>query len=62
MRILSIDKNRLNELNDISKKYMLDFDDSYQLFVAQTHKLQLISFDKDFDKIEKLRKEPRDIL
>ena len=31
------------------QKYKLDFDDSYQLSVAQKYDLVLISFDKDFN-------------
>jgi len=45
-------------LKDISEKYNLDFDDSYQYLIAKTNNLTLISFDKDFDKTDLKRIEP----
>ena len=62
MEVISIDKNKLSDIKNISDKFQLDFEDSYQLLLSRLNHLQLISFDKDFDKIEKLRKEPKDIL
>jgi len=45
-----------------AKKYALDFDDAYQYSVAQKYNLQIISFDKDFDKTDIKRKEPSKII
>lgn len=62
MEILTLPNRRLEEISNYSKKYHLDFEDAYQLLVARSKNLQLISFDTDFDKVEKLRKEPHEIL
>jgi hypothetical protein len=40
----------------------LDFDDAYQYVAAEKHDLTLISFDADFDRTERGRKTPADIL
>lgn len=42
--------------------YGLDFDDAYQYAVAEKHNLTLVSFDKDFDRTERGRKTPAEIL
>jgi predicted nucleic acid-binding protein len=40
------------------QQWHLDFDDAYQYTVAKKHQLQLVSFDKDFDKTDLKRLEP----
>jgi predicted nucleic acid-binding protein len=47
---------------EIIKKYNLDFDDAYQYLIAKQNNLILVSFDKDFDKTDILRKIPRDLV
>ncbi|MBI1922732.1 type II toxin-antitoxin system VapC family toxin [Candidatus Poribacteria bacterium] len=56
--ILSLKPEDLKALDQIVQNFNLDFDDAYQYLVAQKHNLQLISFDKDFDKTPRKRKEP----
>lgn len=55
-----------NELIDLQKRVItntgLDFDDAYQYLCARNHDLQLVSFDKDFDKTDLKRIEPSEIL
>lgn len=41
---------------DSAQKFNLDFDDAYQYAGALTQKLQIVSFDKDFDRTELGRK------
>lgn len=50
------------EIKSVSEKFNLDFDDSYQYLVAKKYNLQLISFDKDFDKTDLKRKEPSELI
>ena len=50
------------ELESVSKKYNLDFDDAYQYLVAKKHRLGLISFNKDFDETDLKRKEPSEVI
>ncbi len=40
------------------KRFSLDFDDAYQYTIAKIYGLQLVSFDKDFDKTDLKRIEP----
>jgi predicted nucleic acid-binding protein len=60
--ILSLKPMDIKRLGRIARKFRLDFDDAYQYFVAEKHKLQLISFDKDFDRTPRGRKEPTEVI
>ena len=60
--ILSLDPEDLKTLNQPAQKFNLDFDDAYQYVVAEEYNLQLISFDTDFDRTDKERREPAEIL
>lgn len=61
MGILTLKVDELLRLNAIIKKYNLDFDDAYQYVCVQNYKLELVSFDKDFDKTDIQRKEPSNV-
>lgn len=50
------------EISKLSKKIKLDFDDSLHYYVAKKLSLDLVSFDKHFDKTDLKRKEPKDII
>jgi uncharacterized protein len=52
MMILTLSTDELIELDNVSAKFNLDFDDSYQYLTAKIHHLQLISFDSDFNKTD----------
>ena len=58
IEVLSLDKPALKEVIDNSNKFNLDFDDAYQYTIAKNYDLQLVSFDKDFDKTDIKRIEP----
>jgi predicted nucleic acid-binding protein len=45
-----------------TERYKLDFDDAYQYVAAEKHDLTLVSFDADFDRTERGRKTPADVL
>ena len=60
--ILTLQNSEMLQLSEIVNRYQLDFDDAYQYISAKKYDLQLISFDKDFDKTDIKRKEPIDIL
>ncbi len=60
--VLSLDLDDLKTLDELVQKYNLDFDDAYQYATAEKFDLQLISFDKDFDRTDKRRKEPGEVL
>ena len=44
------------------ERFNLDFDDAYQYVAAEKHNLTLVSFDADFDRTERGRKTPADVL
>jgi len=46
----------------VMRGFNLDFDDAYQYVAAEKHDLTLVSFDADFDRTERSRKTPADIL
>jgi len=56
--VIGLDPEEVLALAEVSKRFRLDFDDSYQYAVAQKYGLQIISFDADFDRTEKGRKIP----
>ena len=60
--ILSLSLEDLKTLDLIVDKFNLDFDDAYQYAVAAKYEMQLISFDTDFDRTERKRKEPIEVL
>ena len=45
-----------------TERFKLDFDDAYQYAAAEKHNLTLVSFDADFDRTERGRKTPADVL
>jgi predicted nucleic acid-binding protein len=60
--ILSLNPEDLKTLDQSVQQFSLDFDDAYQYAVAEKHDLQLVSFDRDFDRTERKRKEPAEVL
>lgn len=57
--VVSLDTDDLKQLVAIVvPKYGLDFDDGYQYTCAKKYGLELVSFDKDFDKTDIKRLEP----
>ncbi|MDE0089280.1 MAG: PIN domain-containing protein [Candidatus Poribacteria bacterium] len=60
--VLSLPPEDLKMLDLTADKFNLDFDDAYQYAVAAKYELQLISFDTDFDRTERKRKEPIEVL
>jgi len=44
------------------QKFGLDFDDAYQYVAAERHNLIVVSFDSDFDRTERGRKTPADLI
>jgi hypothetical protein len=45
-----------------TERFKLDFDDAYQYVAAEKHNLTLVSFDADFDRTDRGRTTPADIL
>ena len=49
-------------LAEVAQRFGLDFDDAYQYVVAERYGLTIVSFDGDFDRTERGRKTPEDLL
>ena len=47
---------------DIMKQFNLDFDDAYQYTAAEKYDLTIVSFDNDFDRTDRGRKTPGEIV
>lgn len=61
-QIVALTEGDMREVVDVSMKFRLDFDDAYQYVAARKYGLTLISYDNDFDRIEKGRKSPAEIV
>lgn len=62
INIVSLLPDELKELEKLAQDFKLDFEDSYQYLAAKKYNLQLISFDSDFDRTERGRKKPAEII
>lgn len=59
---VSLDFADLMAVARTRKRLPLDFDDAYQYVAAEKHNLTLVSFDADFDRTERGRKTPAEVL
>jgi hypothetical protein len=60
--IFTLDSEDMKRLEQVSLSFRLDFDDAYQYVVAEKFDLALVSFDADFDRTDRKRLTPADIL
>jgi predicted nucleic acid-binding protein len=60
--IIKLNVEDLKKVVSVSKHFTLDFDDAYQYVAAEKYNLTIVSFDADFDRCEKGRKTPIEIL
>jgi predicted nucleic acid-binding protein len=61
-RVVSLDLDDMDMVLAAAHDYGLDFDDSYQYAIAGKMELTIVSFDHDFDRTERGRKTPAEIL
>ena len=60
--VTSVLAAELTALVNVAQRFNLDFDDAYQYIAAEKYSLILVSFDSDFDRTERKRKTPAEIL
>jgi predicted nucleic acid-binding protein len=60
--IISLGSEDMERLEHVSTIFNLDFDDAYQYVIAEKFGLVLVSFDTDFDRTDRKRIIPADIL
>ncbi len=61
IRLLRLSLQDVEDLKTVAQRFSLNFDDAYQYAIAKKHGLEIISFDKDFDRTEKGRRTPAQI-
>jgi len=57
-----LDTPDLKQIISVRKRFRLDFDDAYQYVAAKKHNLTLVSFDADFDRTDRGRKTPAEVM
>jgi len=50
--LITLSKEKYIDITKISKKYKLDFDDSYQTCILIYQGFEIVTMDKDFRKVE----------
>jgi uncharacterized protein len=61
IRVINVTPDYFSKITGAAERYHLDFDDAYQYAVAEQNRLSIVSFDKDFDRTENGRMEPKDL-
>lgn len=61
VRLVRLEPQGLEEILSLRKSVALDFDDAYQYVTAEMPNLALVSFDTDFDRTERGRKQPHQV-
>lgn len=62
IRLARLAVEDMRDIVHASRRFNLDFDDAYQYFAAEKYNLTIVSFDRDFDRTERGRKTPSEIL
>ncbi len=60
--VITLSAQEMESLIEVAQRFNLDFDDAYQYAVAERYGLTIVSFDADFDRTERGRKMPGDLL
>jgi len=60
--LVSLEPTDIQRLIETMTEYKFDFDDAYQYVAAEKYSVDLISFDSDFDRAERGRKTPLQVL
>jgi predicted nucleic acid-binding protein len=60
--LVSVQPEAMRRLVEVTDQFNLDFDDAYQYVVAELAAAEMVSFDGDFDRTDRGRRTPTDIL
>ena len=60
--VIALSAQEMESLIEVAQRFGLDFDDAYQYAVAERYGLTIVSFDADFDRTERGRKVPKDLI
>ena len=61
-RLIRLGVRDMKAIVGASQNYNLDFDDAYQYAAAEKRRLQIVSFDRDFDRTPRGRKTPGEVI
>jgi len=61
-RVASLPPEAMESVTETAQTFNLDFDDAYQYVAAEKYNLTVLSFDTDFDRTERGRKTPAELL
>lgn len=59
---ISLETKDLRQALSVRRQFEMDFDDAYQYFAAAKYGYTLVSFDSDFDRTQRGRKAPAEIV
>lgn len=62
VRLLHLLPEDMGMVIDAASRFRLDFDDAYQYGVATKYNLEIVSFGADFDRTERGRKSPGELV
>jgi predicted nucleic acid-binding protein len=62
IRQVRLEVEDIQNIVNISQRFNLDFDDAYQYVVAEKYDLIIVSFDRDFDRTERGKRTPSQVL
>ncbi len=62
LRGISLAVEDMEGLVEVALRFDLDFDDAYQYTAAEKYALTIVSFDSDFDRTQRGRKTPAEVL
>jgi len=60
--LIRLEPEDMQRLVHVIEQFNLDFDDAYQYVAAEKHDLTIVSLDSDFDRTERGRKTPDNLL
>ncbi len=62
IRLVRLGLEDMQDIVHASRRFNLDFDDAYQYATAEKYNLIIVSFDGDFDRTERGRRTPTEVL
>ena len=62
IEMLTLPVGEIKHVSENAERFGLDFDDAYQYSVAEKNELTMVSFDSDFDRTARKRKEPLELI
>jgi len=62
IRLVRLSAGDMESIAVNARKFNLDFDDAYQYVAAEKYGLTIVSFDSDFNRTERGRKTPAEVL